>query len=152
MFININDDVLAEIFTYLSTTEAVRLSLTSKRIHPLAIRQVYHTVIIRHLKQVKAVCWMLLRENAHRLTYVREFSVHSAALSAVEQDHLSQIVEVLGHPFASRIRCLKLGMIERMVKREPRLIGIVSALPQLVRLELSHAGKDSLLMLQGLHT
>ncbi|KZT00984.1 uncharacterized protein LAESUDRAFT_816167 [Laetiporus sulphureus 93-53] len=146
----LHDDVLAELFTYLSARDACRLSLTSKQIHPIAMQRAWSVVIIRRCARIQGVCEAMLKKPASRIAYLRELRVDSDALWGADKNVYSQLVKVIQHPLALKLRVLQLGNVAQLLVDFPSLVFVLASLSELIHLELERAGQNALSMIQRL--
>ncbi|CCL98317.1 uncharacterized protein FIBRA_00311 [Fibroporia radiculosa] len=166
---SLNDDVLAYIVSFLATQDAVRLSLSSRRIYPTARRHSLSTISIHNPVALSRVAAYMLEDASNRLCFVREFRATENAFPiesikpedgfdsyfwthGYQRDHSGAhaIADLLES--APNIRYIHLEDVEWMIKTEPRLGRALAALPALSHVYLYGVGSTSLRFLAQMNS
>ncbi|CCM05452.1 uncharacterized protein FIBRA_07672 [Fibroporia radiculosa] len=122
----LNDDVLSLITSLLPCPDALRFSLTSRAIRPLATRHALTTIAPASPHQAQRAYAYLLADVPHRLRWLRRLDVRMAAfgvnaeyaVASGDYAALPLLADVLTR--APQIRHLSVACAEHVVMAEPR--------------------------------
>ncbi|KAH9932568.1 uncharacterized protein B0H18DRAFT_986283 [Fomitopsis serialis] len=145
-FVNLNDDSLSLVVSFLSQCDALRLSLTSRRIHPLAKRQALSAIDIKTIAQLERICNYLLADVTSRLYFVRTLKVSKVAFGiwsgeAGDFSAAHLLADVLEQ--TSHLQTLWLDAVGALFAAEPRVASALCGLDQLSDLQLEHISTDT---------
>lgn len=131
--LELDDDSLGIIVSFLSQLDALRLSLSFRRIHPFARQQALSRIVIKSPGQLNRVCRYLLLDVPGRLLFVRSLTVHRSASGQFwlrKRDNLdadpSLLAEVLRQ--GDQLRSLRLELFSTVHAAEPQVASAICAL------------------------
>ncbi|EED80685.1 predicted protein [Postia placenta Mad-698-R] len=146
----LNEDVLTHIVSYLSTHDALNMSLTSRDIYTIAKRHALSVVTMRSNAIVR-ICTYMLDDIPGRLHWVRELQVcfhniDGCFFFAVELSDTAARLLVSLFENAIHLKSLRIPyLVDTLLLTQPRIAPALSALHHLeiLDLELSPAESES---------
>jgi len=157
LLLDLNEDVLSEIVSYLSTQEALDLMLTSRSLQFIAERRVLSVVTIESWRvgRLMKFCIYMLANGACRLSHLRvlNISVVSRAFrkGGEEARDCARLLASLLEQ-AHNLRHLALAAVEALLECEPRIGIAIAAHPDFSQLALHDLGQRSMEVLRNLRS
>ncbi|KAH9935368.1 uncharacterized protein B0H18DRAFT_1114126 [Fomitopsis serialis] len=142
---DLDDYSLSSVVSLLSQCDSLNLSLTSRRIHPLARRHALSTIDIKTAAQLERISSYLLADVPNRLHFVRALTVFRVAFdprgrhSEAEGSLLADVLERAPH-----LKTLRLEAAGALFEAEPRVASATCRLDQLVHVDLRGLSSASL--------
>jgi len=157
LLLDLNEDVLSEIVSYLSTQEALDLMLTSRSLQFIAERRVLSVVTIESWRvgRLMKFCIYMLANGACRLSHLRvlDISVVSRAFrkGGEEARDCARLLASLLEQ-AHNLRHLALAAVEALLECEPRIGIAIAAHPDFSQLAFHDLGQRSMEVLRNLRS
>ncbi|KAI0364467.1 hypothetical protein BV20DRAFT_857487 [Pilatotrama ljubarskyi] len=169
--ISLNEDVLHGIVSMLSGEDALSLSLTSRRMHDLAIHRVAAVIVCKDGRELRLLHrylffgsrprgqdlerFSLYKDDGLRLDSEAWFARPEAPLETLDEEsfydwsRLNIILDILVN--APNLRHVKLPLLHPALEHDPRLRDALRALSRLVSLNFDTVGDTTLMFIQSLH-
>ncbi|CCM00522.1 uncharacterized protein FIBRA_02556 [Fibroporia radiculosa] len=147
-FLDLNDDVLDAIVSYLSAEDALYLSSTCRRVHDIGARKALARVsILNNNGRFMSFGACVLSKISDRSTYLRE--LHVSLIDTSREGEFDSASLILARVLrrSQNLRILVLRLTEILIENAPVVARAVGDMNNLVVLELHHAGCDSIKML-----
>ncbi|PCH43452.1 hypothetical protein WOLCODRAFT_164449 [Wolfiporia cocos MD-104 SS10] len=148
--LSLNDDALADITSFLSTRDALELSATVRRLHPIAKQHALSVILLDSPQKMRRVCAYLLEDIPGRLTWLRHLrvTIHAFGIEAeydVERGDYSTAT-LLANTLerAEGLQHFSLACAEKVLPAEPRIGQALASLPNLQTLELQQTAEGAL--------
>ncbi|KAI0749202.1 hypothetical protein C8Q80DRAFT_1080734, partial [Daedaleopsis nitida] len=142
--LDLNDDVLLQICEFLIGKHALSLSLTSKRLHALAIRRATAAIYASRFIDLQAFHRSVLHGSRPRAKYLASLAIHSHVFSGYNADYdpealaIPLLIDLFQN--AHNPTRLSLDSVHSLFQQHPnsdKLLLALSALPNLKRVRLS---------------
>ncbi|KAI0819298.1 hypothetical protein BC628DRAFT_1293455, partial [Trametes gibbosa] len=146
--VTLNDDVLRQIFSYFHGENALKLSLTCRRVHDLAIERVAAVILCQNGRDLRLAHRYMFFGARPRIQYLESLTVEEHVYEA-DKDVCEAILARLPPPEgcgadwnlirlvldllmnAPRLRRVKLGLWRSIVEQDARVAYALFALPSL---------------------
>lgn len=156
-FLRLNNDVLADIVSYLDSADARQLSRTARRIHAIADHHALQFITLRSFRDVVRFCTCMLEAKRYRLLSLRELRIHAlipparvASARSDSREGAALLADLLQE--ASKLQVFTLHSAEYWLQHEPRLGDAVSSLQCLVEIELQILGPKTSKIIGGMQS
>ncbi|KAH9935361.1 uncharacterized protein B0H18DRAFT_975524 [Fomitopsis serialis] len=146
--LDLDEYSLSSVVSFLDRCDSLSLSLTSRRIHPLAKHHALSAINIKTAAQLERISSYLLADVTNRLHFVRALTVSRAAFGSrgryeETQDFsaatlLADVLELAPH-----MKMLRLEAAGALFEAEPRIASVICRLNQLLDLDLRDLTSDS---------
>ncbi|TFY65476.1 hypothetical protein EVJ58_g1945 [Rhodofomes roseus] len=149
--LDLNDDVLVTLASYLDSTSALRLSWTSRAIYLITHHLALQSVTLRSALNITKFCSYMLNDMPHRLFALRELHLRCVVLSAYEltahvtnhtEDFYVAGAKLLSKVFreATNLRVLSMDSADMWMAYETQMISVLSSMRTLQEIELEIIG------------
>ncbi|CCM06345.1 uncharacterized protein FIBRA_08600 [Fibroporia radiculosa] len=144
---DLNQDVLFDIVSHLSTHDALTFSLTARRLCDISRRHALSNVSIHGLRRLSKFRAFILAGHDARLQWLRKLSVNSTDEIQQSSQHIASILAQ-----ATSLVNLSVDPLELLLQYEFRVGTALAALSGLRQLQLFQLGDMSFHMLQKLRS
>jgi len=153
--LDLNEDVLFVIVSFLSAKDALKLSTTARGIHHIAKRHGLSEVTLLSPAHIAKVAAYMLADVPNRLLYLRKLELVDGLLyltnfyGEFSPEHVHRCLADLLEQ-ARGLKLLILPDIDNLLSAEPRIGTAFASIPRLHRLELSGVGYPTLMALSNM--
>ncbi|RDX43002.1 hypothetical protein OH76DRAFT_1410537 [Lentinus brumalis] len=140
-FLDLNDDVLVHVFSYLHGKDALFVALSSRRLHSLAINRVSTVVKCESLEKLARLQSWILATSPSRAGHVidLEFDLPNTIPALFKAKIAIPLTELLMHTCNVRHMVLHRGFITNVTTEVSHAIGgALRAMPRLTELSMDH--------------